>query len=749
MRRFLPLSSVLCFLLISTGCKPINALKAKLFATEEEEIVKPNKRKPKAEAPSEAPANNVPQPPADLSVQTPPANAAAPEVAAEPSPAAPVSPEQAPAPSPVAATAPANSTATITSKNHFAGTPTAMGYGADSLFVVSGKNLTWYDADLKPVGTALLEEAASEVTARSDNGIKTLYAESPQNLLQIIPMAGGAMQTKRMQGPFDIFSLAGAFAPSAPETSAGAAKDALLVVYLADRVQIQNLNNPADIKMAAEIPVSNVTSAYPAGSLIYLARENSLETADRFTSEIRSSIPIGTRFKILRVHEENGLKFLVLALKNAKTGKWGGFQFLELSNDFKLKSLGSGIDLKEGADQLAIDPTDPVVYLSVNGKPVLFDLVKRRETTAIKDFPGDIQFIAGGHDSIYLGSKNSVTQYNYQLAAANPPDPAASFSITGEKTLLLPSAPEAVLLLNANATLLINGQTPTPSAPLFLAQHSAGNDSGFAPLNLAALANASINRIVATANAFFAIDEKNRKIYAIKKDFSGAVALDMPAQTIRGVDALSDAGGHLLYVNGGESDGVSNLARYRVSPDWKVKKESQIPLPAGSGGVKAYANGKSALAACGAEGACWLDLETEKPNIKLAGKVATTSPQAQALEVLISPSESVAYVFNESSSGSFISILDLKAVPPKEIGKIPSVTARREQFRNASFSSGGQRLLLPQDDGLTVLDVKNPRNPSISLKWPVGRVRAVDVTNQGKKICVALGEDGVECGEMP
>lgn len=126
-----------------------------------------------------------------------------------------------------------------------------------------------------------------------------------------------------------------------------------------------------------------------------------------------------------------------------------------------------------------------------------------------------------------------------------------------------------------------------------------------------------------------------------------------------------------------------------------------------------------------------------KPAKKTGSEVLETTPDGKT-----------GLRFNEQADGAFISVIDLTAQTQTEVAKILQVSMTREQFLGATFASGGQALILPQDFGVAIYDISHPSNPVLSFKWPLGKAYFADVTGRGTILCVALGEKGIECGKF-
>jgi hypothetical protein len=114
----------------------------------------------------------------------------------------------------------------------------------------------------------------------------------------------------------------------------------------------------------------------------------------------------------------------------------------------------------------------------------------------------------------------------------------------------------------------------------------------------------------------------------------------------------------------------------------------------------------------------------------------------------LAPDGSKVYAYYESANGSFVSIIDAIAKPAQEVGLLSLIGVSAGQFEGLSFAQGGQKLLLPGDEGVFAFDMSDSKNPSLLYKWPLGKSYQIDITNKGQSFCVSLGEQGIECADF-
>lgn len=116
-----------------------------------------------------------------------------------------------------------------------------------------------------------------------------------------------------------------------------------------------------------------------------------------------------------------------------------------------------------------------------------------------------------------------------------------------------------------------------------------------------------------------------------------------------------------------------------------------------------------------------------------------------AVETKISPNFDLIYSLFEEQGRFKIRIMDIFDVNRTAVMDDFEITL--EQFRGSSFSKEGRLFILPSNEGTLFYDVSKLEEIREVAHWPLAS-NFVDIANRGKWICVALGYQGVYCGDL-
>lgn len=690
---------------------------------------------PEAPLPAEV-SPPVPDPATEVTIPAP-AEAAPPLAAATDYKPAPLAPET---------VSPVNVT------DVFGGAVTAVGVSPSQFYVGMGRKLMVHDAQLNLQGSLILKNEIREITPLTTEAETYLFVEEDAFVLEIVKLASGAKPQVVLsfkadgpvEGPFEVMT--------------GSVKTHQLLVALSDKVQILDVGNLQAIKVLSEPAVTQATQVWPVGGFLYVARGKTLQVVNAGTGAVLASVPVDADFKILGLREEGGALNLLAALKSATTGKWQTIQYIPLvAGGGGVQDLGQGVEIVGGADDVAYDSSKPQIVFVREGKPGLFDVLKKGEVPVAPVALSPLKTARMSQGVFYAVGSSGYGRYELEIppeapaATAPPPTaglaqaPAPTAHWINEKIIHYPTSVEAVALPGSDLLLVAGGQPLSVHSSLYAAPSFSSGISALQPI-AAPVASPPRYTLVRTGGAgTYFYDEAAHKIILVRKDLS-TDWFDLGGITATGLDVFPDARGDIFYVTGSKG-GPASVFALAPGASHDVKMLATLQLDEASG-IKLFDKGRRALVGCGARGACALDLDSAKPNMKVLTTLAPVHKDARVTEVSLSPDENLAYLFFESASGKIISIVSLKAAPPAEVGVIPQVAVDRIQFGRLSFSAGGQKLLLPGDNGLNVYDMKNPKAPTLSFSWPVGKVMGVDVTGRGKIVCAALGGKGAVCGQL-
>ena len=636
---------------------------------------------------------------------------------------------------------------------HFGGSPTSLDFEGNLLLAGFGRRLIIYDGPLAPKGSLLLAAPLLKVRLiPEDDGGKMLYLHEEGNILEIVhlPTAGKPVILKGFQadGPFDgAYPLGG---------------NRHLFVFFPDRIQMIDVGDISNIRTEADIPIGGATQILPNGDFLYVIHGESMNVVDRANRTVVSSIPLGKEIKLLGTFLDQEKEFLVAAARPSKATSWETLQFMPLvTGGGGISDLGKWVDLPLRPDDVVLDSGQPVAFLVAEGVVSLFDL-KKREIVADAPFPlSGADLMAGGGGTLFAASEKWVARASYRLETiseggktdGNPLAAATTEKTTvkweGEKKIPHSGKIGRVFIPKAESLLVTNesSKDDPESPPLFSTNSLLTGGESLTPLFISGKGTAHFTQAAFGPDGLLIYEELRGKIYSVKNDFSSLQEIGVPAQAVVGLGAGTDGTNKTLYVavTQKEGKGEEELQAYTLTPTG-ANKVASLPVP-GISGFALFDQAKQALVGCGKEGLCVIDLATNRPNMAITLKVAAPRPDAIAREAILSPDGTLAHVFFENPAGPTIALYSVAVTPPSFLSEIKDLSITQTQFRGITFASGGQRVIFPVKDGIRVYDVKDPKNPSLAFHWKGPEVFSADVTDHGKKLCLALGEGGLECAE--
>lgn len=642
----------------------------------------------------------------------------------------------------------------LTPLDHFGGKPGFLFFDGEMLYAGFGRRLVFYDQALNEISSISLEAEIEKIVPRKGPSGNLIYVAEKENLLEIITFPSPAvpseiLKTFEIGGPFEV----------EPDSNR-------LFVYLTDKIQILDLKDLNKVAVIAEAPLGGVSEMAVFGGYYYVVHGTSLTIVEGESLSVLASLPLGSPFKILGKRDETDGSHLLLLLQSPQTGKRQTLRWMPLAADGSgITDQGKSFGFTSAVDEAVPDRDQPYLYLLRDGVLSVFDFSRQIEMTIPSSTPvRDIRAIDGGKGIVFAASSAALGRFGYLSPQAVPleapvtkpqqtsPPPLAgatseskkpeSLVWKSEKTIPLAGSVE-MLWLPSHDTALFAGDS------LFYSRSFLTGTSVLTPLKPPKNQTMKFTLGLSYGGTIFLFDETSGKVFLVKSDFSGLQEVALAAQNIVGMERGSDGKGDYLYLAVAKKDGRGETAllAYQFQSPLMVKKIGSLSFEE-IGGFGLYAGSTRAVAACGSAGVCLADVGTERNKIKLLTTVASSQKGAKAVEVKVSPDEKAAYVFYEKADGAFISIVDLSGDAAKELAVIPNVKMTASQFRGITFTSGGKILLMPDDEGLAVYNVGNPKNPVFAYRWPVGRAFHADVTNRGKTVCVALGANGVECGSF-
>ncbi|MBI2340269.1 MAG: hypothetical protein HYU99_07895 [Deltaproteobacteria bacterium] len=754
------------FCLLFSSCNPIAAVKEYFFGEQKREAVSEKKKKTslvKKEAPENSSVEEKPKP-AGPAEPVQPVPTAGPAEPVQPVPTENLPPSPPPPPPPSPPPVAKDKGAGIVPLEHFGGSPGALYFDGQMLYAGFGRRLVFFDPALNEFSSLSLEADVEKATPMKVAGGSLVYTAERGNIFEILssPIASRAPAAGQPPQILKTFEVGGNFdiEPTLNQ----------LFVYLPDKIQILDLNDLNKVQVIAEVPLGGASQMMVLGGAYYVVHGSNLTLVEVETLSTLADVPIGTPFRILGQRKEadpaGGAErnYLICLLASKETGKGTALQWMPMALDglgadpaWGITDLGKRVDLASSVDDVVADRDRPFLYFLREGVLSVFDLSSRTELKGPQTPLGTIRAVHGGGGVVFAASDDALGRFEFP--------PSSGESQKTAKILPLASLIEAVWLPSSETALVVNPLFF--SRPFLPAGPVPSETGGLKPLFLPKNQKAKFVRGFSFDGAVFLYDEISGKFFLVKADFSAAPALpaapakpaasalpgvqelNLAGQNIVGMDMGTDGKTNYLYLTAAKKDGKGETALtvYNFQSPLLVKKMGGLPFPE-IGGVSAYGGATRVAVACGSGGVCLVDVGTERKKPKMLTTVVSSQKEAKAVEVKVSPDEKVLYAFYERDGGVFISLVNLTTDPPMEASIIPNLKMTASQFRGISFSAGGKILLLPGDEGLSIYNVTNPKNPIFIYRWPVGKVFHADVANRGKTVCAALGPKGLECGEF-
>lgn len=614
---------------------------------------------------------------------------------------------------------------------HFGGAVTSLHPGPLGIFVGSLRRLSYFDGNLSPLGSVTLEAPVVEVYPFQEAQGEMVFVKQAENILEIIswPKDGAPkiLKSFKVDGNFDVFAFNSSY---------------YLSVYLPEKIQILDATNREDIHIVSEIPQPQVTQAYPLGDFFYLVRGSAMDVIDRKNSSLLSTVQIGASFAVLGDRLIGNSRFLVLALKSPQTGKWKSLQMVSLvPGGGGISDLGVGFDLAGEADALIMEPDQVFLYVLRMGRLAFLDLETKKEIPSENLAATPLFFVRGLGAAAYFATHNYLAKAEISGAEAVSVQNLKKVSLAGSIKNIVLTATGGMVAANASLT------GDDENSPLYVTTMGGAEDNpaDLAPVKLSQGDLGEIGLMKLNSAGIFFHSLKNGKLYLLNPDLSGVEELAVPAGLVRGVDLASVNGTNLLFVSGTDLKGGSPaLKAYEYGSPKTIKLSASLSL-ASVGSFQLYGGGTKALVACGADGGCLVETAADGKSLRILAKIPPSRQGVKTTEAAVSPDEKTGFLFNEQTEGNSVTLVDLTKSPPVPAAQIQGIAMQATQFRSMTFADGGQKLILPQDTGVAVYDISFVSLPRLLFKWETGKAYAADVANQGRLLCVALGEKGIEC----
>ncbi len=652
-------------------------------------------------------------------------------------------------------TAPPKPQVLIESLSHFAGVPTALDVDLERIYVGYGNKLAWYDHQLVLKGGLTLDSPITKIQSHPQEGGIKLYVTEEGNTLEIIELktSGEVIIHKTLEadGPFVIGQSDQTNPPQ-------------LFIFLKDRIQVLDLANLQAMQVKGEIPLNRAREAYRVGTSLFVLTENNLHVVNLTSLEIRSSISLGQKFTFLGTTGSTDALYLILGQVDDRGGIKSLKRLLLAPRGEGIVDLGISIDLPEGAQEVTLSGDPDIVYFIEKGEIKSLNMKMKQTQPVVSSFT-DISFIRNFTNIFFVASDNYLGRLEpgavlaptgkSPVPLAIPPTGSSAVVSprSGEKKLFIAGKPDFVGLPGGDVLLISHNLSSTEEShpPFFLSKNFSKEGEADIPIKNPGKGTFQASLARPAGSGWMIWDGISQKIFFLQPEPPLLTDLKLPAQNVVGLDVLSADKLNFLFVS--VKDSAKKWEALQVYSFDLTRKTVRLlgktDIPE-IGGVRIFDGGKKGMVACGSQGICFLEGSLPKSMMKEVKKIAPPKQGDRAVDIALSPDQSIGYVFFESTdSKPFISLIDLKPADPVMIGSITNLNLQENQFRGLTFSAGGGRLLLPNDQGLAVYNVKNPASPRLEYLWPLGKTFSADVTQRGQVVCAALGDRGVECGSFP
>lgn len=542
-----------------------------------------------------------------------------------------------------------------------------------------------------------------------------------------------------------------------------------LAVFLKDKIQLLDLSDVNSAKILGNIDLGEVTSGMAFGKYLYLAQPGTLSVIDIETETILSSVRVGKTFGFFGL-DKKGSKRLLLSILD-ESGAVTGIQALNLAEDYsgvldfaETRSLGQ--PLKESV----YDPALALVYGHDANAPaglivysLAYNLALRGTLADLKDLVSwfvreGVLYLVGGDgvsvNSVLLNEDIIGKHDTIKAADANAPKAVPLAQVGAEKTVLdeytlkslavnkLMADSQKVVLLDANHFLTFEQVVGEDSQRIFASENFASDD--FTLKEITPDVALSVDRLLPTDFGTLAWSAQNGSIRLIDVNFKFAV-MPITVPELRSWQEVTTKVGELLIVSAKKKDTrapyVVQLYLLKSPTETELLSELAYEKP-----VVGYRGADGKLAVLTPGRIEFFDIEDpRKPSLIKEGSVLFADKKYEFLAAKLTPlQDRVLALFKEGQSLKILAI-DLKDFTKRGVMEDFEIT--RDEFDGASFSRGGQLLILPTEEGTLFYDMKDLKNVREAAHWPLP-ANYIDVTNAGRYICVALGVQGVYCGDL-
>lgn len=439
-----------------------------------------------------------------------------------------------------------------------------------------------------------------------------------------------------------------------------------------------------EVEIIGETSIANAWQVLPTQDYLFVVEGTNLKIVSRLHQSVKASIPVGETFELLGIYREKSSQFLLMALNNLEQKTITALQLIPLTQD------GSGIaDLGK-----KYDLTNPSRNIVLDGSLPLAYLMG----------DGFLEVFDLQNKKLFQSGKAEFKNVQ-TLAGADNKLILSTAATLYKTTLALEEEKLAEPPLQPDATL-------PPQSPRVIFSAMVSEPTLYNPLQIYLLGGPTLlayqkpSGETPAGPAFFHTTDFSQKIFPI------------PTVAASSAESLDGLTVRLIQNN---LVGQKTGKFYKINFDFKTQKIT----------LEAMASG-----------------DPEAENAALKSKIKPGNEGTQILDVRLAPNKKLAYALYKTAEGPSLGVIDLSPPNPVELSVIKNVEWNAESLQGISFSKGGNSLILPTKQGLSVYDITNPKTPKELYQWKIGPTTFVDVTDRGRTVCAAVGEMGIECARF-
>lgn len=551
-----------------------------------------------------------------------------------------------------------------------------------------------------------------------------------------------------------------------------------LIVSLPEKLQIWDFTNLDKVSVLTELPITGVTEILPVDSTLYLARHGQLDILETATWQIISSLRIGKNFGFFGMRDTRNSKTLWLTLANGQA-ELHGLQALTLSNDgtqitnfgatlsFEKSLVNAKVNLKQGwlLGREAGMESQPLQLYSLDHKRFLRGELSTKTDTSSWQFT---------MDTLYLITSDGISSHTITLDPDSIRLPPTASSTDTVKPLATPLAQiGSIKTTRDDYTLHVNAKAQPSShhhkvvlldpdhIVLFAKNSSDSNEHLSTSVNfsedkiiwqdMVTPPLSHFDKILTTDFGLLAYAEETHQIFFSDITLKKLQLLPIAVGRLLSWYHLSAPEGELLIITQ-ETLGKNKSGKY-LTQIFLLKSAQEATLLSQittSETPFAFHSATNELVILTNSGMSFYNItDLKKPVLN-----ETDSMQFEEKLDLraIKPFLVNNRVYALAQINSKMAILAFSVVHPiTQRVILADVDITPENFEGSSFSRGGQLFILPSASGtyfynMADLDLKTSTQRQLK-QWMLP-ASYVDVTNKGNFICVALGSEGVACGDL-